>query len=287
MRAGEGMVGEDGVVRTPDGRALRTMTRGDGEDLVVLEAGLGMSGLCWGPVHRAIGEHTRVVAYERAGFGASDPDERPRALPRLAADLRAVLDAHRHRRLVLVGHSWGGPIVRMVAAGLLREGRPPAGVVLVDPTDEHCELYLTPAVRATYAVQASTLVPLARLGLLERSTLSVVAGLEDVALRAAVAAASGTVAAARATASELRSMLPDLRRLRARPPQLGRVPVVIVSGQVAGRGERWIRRPLVEAHRRSAASVADGRLVPATRSGHMVPFTEPELVAEQVQHLLV
>ena len=105
MIPGEGLLGEDRMLDLSDDRRIRTMVRGGANDLVVLEAGLGFSGLCWGLVHQALAARTRVIAYERSGFGGSDPDRRPRTLARLAADLDSVIDAFPHRRLVLVGHS--------------------------------------------------------------------------------------------------------------------------------------------------------------------------------------
>ncbi|RIJ44037.1 alpha/beta fold hydrolase, partial [Clavibacter lycopersici] len=133
---GAGLLGRDVTVTTADGRRLRAMVAGDGDDLVVLEAGLGGSGLTWGPVHGILARTHRVVAYDRAGLGGSDPDPAPRDLDRLADDLEAVVAAFPHRRLVLVGHSWGGPVVRVAAARRIARGLPTAGVVLVDPSDE-------------------------------------------------------------------------------------------------------------------------------------------------------
>ncbi len=46
-----GPLGQEVTVAAPDGRLLRAMLDGAGDDLVVLEAGLGGSGLTWGPVH--------------------------------------------------------------------------------------------------------------------------------------------------------------------------------------------------------------------------------------------
>src|SRR5690606_19838844 len=97
---GAALLGRDFFVETEDGRMLRCMTDGDGDDLIVLEAGLGASGLSWGPVHRRIAEHARVVAYERAGYGASTPDTATRDLDRLSHDLLAVIRSVPHRRLV-------------------------------------------------------------------------------------------------------------------------------------------------------------------------------------------
>src|SRR5699024_5636168 len=112
----------------------------------------------------------RVVAYERAGFGASTPDPPRRDLDRLAADLSTVIDAIPHRRLVLVGHSWGGPVVRLVASRRLADGKPIDGLVLVDQSDENCSLYFSWSAHMQFAAQAAVMVPLARLRLLAPAT---------------------------------------------------------------------------------------------------------------------
>ena len=136
------MIDSAAFVTTPDGRRLRTFARGprDAGALVVLEAGLGASGLYWALVHRMLAERVRVVAYERAGYGESDPVRGPRTLDRLADDLDAVVAAQQFTRLVLVGHSWGGPIVRTLAARRLAAGKPIDWLVLVDQSDEHAAL---------------------------------------------------------------------------------------------------------------------------------------------------
>src|SRR5699024_5389044 len=99
-------------VATTDGRQLRAVVAGTGTDLVVLETGLGAA---------ALAPHCRLVAYDRAGYGRSDPGPGPRDLSRLADDLLAVVGAVDHSRLVLAGHSWGGPLARLAAARLMEE----------------------------------------------------------------------------------------------------------------------------------------------------------------------
>ncbi|WOF23501.1 alpha/beta hydrolase [Microbacterium betulae] len=279
------LLGRDELVTTDDGRRLRVRVGGDGEDLVVLEAGLGVSGLYWGPVHEALRRHVRVVAYDRAGFGASDPDTRPRDLTRLADDLEAVVRAHPHRRLVLVGHSWGGPIVRTVAARLVERGHSLAGVVLVDQSDENDPIYFTRLARVVDVWQASSMVPLARMRLLGPLTRASMTGL-DVPLRRAVADASSSISAARETAAELAQVESGLERLKNAPPRLGSLPVTVISGQRATPIDRRIRRGLVRAHRTTAAQHDGGRFVPAERSAHLIPLTEPELIAVEAQRAL-
>src|SRR5690625_6597818 len=83
-------------VATTDGRQLRAVVAGTGTDLVVLETGLGAAALTWGPVMEHLAPHCRVVAYDRAGYGRSDPGPGPRDLSRLADDLLAVVGAVDH-----------------------------------------------------------------------------------------------------------------------------------------------------------------------------------------------
>ncbi|MCW5951705.1 MAG: alpha/beta hydrolase [Propionibacteriaceae bacterium] len=284
---GRGLLGEDRLVDVGGGRRLRAMVAGDGDDLVVLEAGLGMSGLYWSQVHQAISWSARVVAYERAGFGASTPDSaHPRNLTRLADDLQAVIDAIPHRRLVLVGHSWGGPIVRTAAAARLAQGAPVDGIVLVDQSDEHAaDLYGSRTVRASGALQRALMVPLARLRLLAPLTRTQVSGLPEPLL-AAVVASSSSVDAARAAAAELAHVADDLQRLRDDPLDLGEVGISVISGQQQNRLDRRIRTRLIQAHRDTAAEHPGARFIAAEHSGHMIPVTEPDLIASEALSLL-
>jgi pimeloyl-ACP methyl ester carboxylesterase len=280
-----GLPGRDMTVTTTDGRRLRAMVAGDGDDLVVLEAGLGGSGLTWGLVHGILARTHRVVAYDRAGLGDSDPDPAPRDLDRLADDLEAVVAAFPHRRLVLVGHSWGGPVVRVAAARRIARGLPTAAVVLVDPSDERARAYASPAARVGFAAQAALLVPLARLGLLRRLHRIALAGLPGPLLDAA-AVAAGSVRAARATAAEQRHLLPGLAGLVGSASPLPGIPVRVISGTTAGPLTRGQRRDLVRAHRASAAAFEQGAWIPAPRAEHMVPVTDPDVVAAAIAALL-
>jgi pimeloyl-ACP methyl ester carboxylesterase len=285
-RVTAGLPGRDVTVTTTDGRRrLRAMVAGGGDDLVVLEAGLGGSGLTWGLVHGILARTHRVVAYDRAGLGDSDPDAAPRDLDRLADDLEAVVAAFPHRRLALVGHSWGGPVVRVAAARRIARGLATAGVVLVDPSDERARAYASPAARVGFGAQAALLVPLARLGLLRRLHRIALAGLPEPLLAAATDAA-GSVRAARATAAEQRHLLPGLAGLVGSASLLPGIPVRVISGTTAGPLTGGQRRDLVRAHRASAAAFEHGAWIPAPRSEHMVPVTDPDVVAGAIAALL-
>ncbi|MCC5575674.1 hypothetical protein IMZ11_08460 [Microtetraspora sp. AC03309] len=54
-------------------RVLRWVEAGAGGPTVVLDAAGGTPALTWTPILPALAEHTRVIAYDRAGPGASDP----------------------------------------------------------------------------------------------------------------------------------------------------------------------------------------------------------------------
>lgn len=101
-----------------------------GTPTVVLEAGIAASSLSWSKVQSEVAKFARVVSYDRAGLGWSDPSLRPRTPPHIVEELHTLLTrAAVPRPLVLVGHSYGGYCVRYYAHKFPGEV---AGLVLVD-----------------------------------------------------------------------------------------------------------------------------------------------------------
>jgi pimeloyl-ACP methyl ester carboxylesterase len=112
------------------GRRLHIDVRGQGSPTVILEAGIAASSLSWSLVVTQVAEFTTVVTYDRAGFGWSDPAPHGCTAIDSARDLALLIDeAEIHGPFVLVGHSFGGLIVR-----IFQQQNPAqvAGLVLVD-----------------------------------------------------------------------------------------------------------------------------------------------------------
>lgn len=98
------------------GRALFLRCQGTGSPTVVLEHGLGSDATAWRTVQEAVAEETRVCVTSRAGMGFSDPipGDETRTAQDALEDLVSALDgADVSGPYVLVGHSFGGFVVRL------------------------------------------------------------------------------------------------------------------------------------------------------------------------------
>ncbi|MCV7306140.1 MULTISPECIES: alpha/beta fold hydrolase [Mycobacteriaceae] len=263
-----------------DGRALHYMRAGSGAGpTVVFESGLGASRSEWGLVAPLVAEQFPTVVYDRANLGRSDPDRAPRTVQRLAADLGELLTALDGGPYILVGHSYGGTIA-LAAAG---DRSDIAALVLVDHSDEQldvcCGSSLKHLRRLALAGRWSMGV-LRRLHLLGPLVRRAAPGLPaDVA--ADLIAEDLTVAAQQAADAEEQFFLAGLASLRAQRPDLGGIPVTVISGVKTTLLDRSIRAAFLGAHRRAAERLG-ARHVLAQKSGHLVVFTEPHLIADEI-----
>ncbi|CCH30907.1 alpha/beta hydrolase [Actinosynnema sp. NPDC047251] len=259
----------------PDGTAAPT---------VVFEAGMAATRSFWALVQPRVARWARAVAYDRAGLGRSAPDPGPRTVDHLAADLNALLDHLGPGPFVLVAHSGGGPVVRVAAAA-----RPErvAGLVLVDTTDEACDLLFNRTFRRAERVAQRASAVLARVGLLGFAFRKQVRAFPPDVL-AEIRAEAFTPAAMRTRGRELTALVAATTAFRERPPVLpADIPVTSISGMRADSGmPRAFRLAATESHRFRADRSAHGRWVPAHESGHNVVVTEPGLIADEVRLLL-
>jgi pimeloyl-ACP methyl ester carboxylesterase len=112
------------------GRCLALAASGAGSPTVILETGLGAESSEWATVQRDASSATRVIRYDRANRGSSDPVPGPRTARDMIEDLRDLLrGAGVEGPYVLVGHSFGGLLMRLYAH---QHQADVAGLVLVD-----------------------------------------------------------------------------------------------------------------------------------------------------------
>jgi pimeloyl-ACP methyl ester carboxylesterase len=153
-----------GLVAIGGGRKMYMKCRGKGSPTVVLVSGLGNAADIWSvttdpknerAVFDEVAEFTRVCAYDRPGTMRQDdkpspstPVEQPTSAKPAAADLHALLGASGEPApYVLVGHSFGGPIIRLYAGAHPTEV---GGLVLVDALSEDLPNGLSPKQEAVY-----------------------------------------------------------------------------------------------------------------------------------------
>ena len=273
-------MGEDRFITTPDGRKIRAMIHGNGPTLVVLDAGLGANGFYWSKTYKLLAEKLPdvcIVAYDRAGMGASDPDPRPRTLAHMADDLDTIIDSFVPRQVFLIGHSWGGTLAQFAAARRHAAGRTITGVMLVD-SSTRTNQYSSLKVRTSVALAPPILRLLGRTRLAKLAMFKLGAGLPRP-LRNAAIAGSASRTATEAAAAEAELFLSEIDWLSKQPLRLDGVDVCVISGMKGSKIIAKIRRELIAAHQKIAVA---GRWVPATKSAHNIPLSEPELITEQI-----
>jgi len=288
MHAGAADVPVDLVVEveTPPGRMidvggyrLHLYCRGHGHPVVVFDAGLGGFSMDWIFVQSLLEGDAEVCAYDRAGYGWSDPGPAPRDSDQIATELVALLhNADLPPPYVLVGHSFGGYNVEIFAKNNPREV---AGIVLVE---------------ASHPEQSDRLPHLpAETGRPDRGMLvtffdpSVVYEHYPEQYWHPIGGLMSSGKALRAQQRELRNFDVSAAQVRM-AGDLPRVPLVVVT-----RGRRvWPETPLgdsmekawAELQHELALSAPGGRQLIARRSGHLVHLDEPEIVVEAVRLVL-
>ena len=129
------------LIALADGRHMHLVCAGHGAPAVIFESGFGATAAAWDKVTPTLAKQTRVCAYDRAGYGTSDPGPLPRDGAAIAKDLDDTLRAARiSGPFVMVGHSAGGLYVRLFAD---RRPKDVVGMVLVDPSVDHQDRQLS------------------------------------------------------------------------------------------------------------------------------------------------
>lgn len=233
------------------GHKLRLQVAGSGTPTVVLDCGFGDSLEVWDEVYPEVARFARVVAYDRAGLGKSEPGPEPRSFTQIATELHSLLHrANIAPPYVLVGHSMGGADIRAFAGLFPKEV---AGMVFVDPLNENIFRSESDKEREARLAQ------------------------QDAAVKNAPA---GVQAEWRALKSEVLNNFPQLSSF-GKPPD---VPMMLL---VAGRDRPplWMKSVL-DQYGNWIVEANEGSLVVTRDSGHYIQRDEPALVVFAIRRVV-
>lgn len=274
--------------------------QGWGSPAVVFEAGIGASSLNWRHIQEAVGRSTSTFAYDRPGLGWSSARRSARTPSVVASELHELLQrAGIQPPLVLVGHSFGGLVMRRYA---LRHPEEVAAVILVDPM--RCEEWppFNPGMSANLKLGGrlcSVAVPIARFGVARLGLSSLICGSGRVAERLSRIAGENCRYVLRRITGEVGKLpaeaRPELVALWSRPAfyaemraYLESIPEIVSEMRTA---EPIRDIPVLVLTPGSAVPLSDealrrigdhARQVIAHESRHWIHFDEPELVTRSI-----
>lgn len=91
---------------------LEVSTQGAGEQVVVIETGLGSLFYDWYSIAKEVSKKARVILYHREGYGNSSIEKEKCTTRRVAENLKLLLSKKGiNEPVILVGHSFGGMCV--------------------------------------------------------------------------------------------------------------------------------------------------------------------------------
>lgn len=276
------------AVVLPDGRRLHMKCSGAGEPTVILDSGLGLDSSVWMRVQPGLAAVTRTCAYDRAGYGASDPGPPPRDAARRTDDLIGLLDATTERGpFVLVAHS-AAELPARIAAG--RRPDIVAGLVLVDPGPE---LDVLRAIGPVWAAAHDTGQSAALVCIRATAAGEMRPG-NAVYADCGSPPVDGPLANPDMAAAVLSENEPERPGESAGPASLGDRPlIVLTAGEKFGTREGAApdeTRPLREAWFETGARIASSstrgeqRLVP--QASHVIQFEQPQAVIDAVRSVV-
>ena len=261
-----------------NGRKVHVLCAGEGSPTVILEAGLPASSLTWMSVFSEIAELTRVCAYDRPGYGWSQPTTSPRTAETIVQELRVLLQStDTQPPYILVGHSFGGLLMQLYATRFPNDF---TGMVLVDsshPDQAHRTLDLQEIDTISFAMK--TLGPIGIVRLL----FPVPAGnpeSRDVSVREQERELLMTSRTLRTATREMSGLRESLRQVTESTVDLGSKPLVVLS-EGRRRAESWqaLQEDLSRMSTNSEWQVVDG-------AGHFVQHDQPDVVVDAVRRVI-
>jgi pimeloyl-ACP methyl ester carboxylesterase len=208
------VIGLEGSIVDVGGHNLYFDCVGSGSPTVVLEAGFGGSTRNWHDVQPELAKTTRTCSYDRAGLGGSGEIPGVHDAADEIRDLERLLDrAEIKPPYVLVGHSYGGLLVRMFAA-MHRDDV--AGVVLLDsshPDDAARSLAALPRDRPLTELRRALRLPRVDHGVAVRASFALARKVESIdGVRLVVVTAGQTIDPDHTLPPDIRRRLEATRR---------------------------------------------------------------------------
>jgi pimeloyl-ACP methyl ester carboxylesterase len=258
---------------------------GEGSPTVVLDAGLGGFSLDWSLVQPELAATTRVCAYDRAGYGWSDPSPQSRTPGQIVEELHTLLlNADIEGPYVLAGHSAAGKHVRLYAD---RYPHDVVGMVLVDARHESVDANRSPEALAAEHKQQQrfqrTLWVTARIGLVRAfwASLWPMVWPTTQNLPSETRAEIGVL---QARPQQIKTVLMEDALLTHENAQLsataslGNLPlIVLAAGQNVEHDPEWL-----PAQQQMARLSSNAKLVILDDSSHYIHWDRPTLVVDAI-----
>lgn len=280
------------------GYRLHMHVEGEGTPTVVFDSGAGGIGLAWELVRPAIAKFARVVVYDRAGLGWSDPSPKPRRADVMAEELHTLLtNANIEGPFILVGHSLGGVVARQFAAKYPNEV---AGLVMVDSAHEqqmkHFPEALVKMVNSMKGMMGVMML-MGKLGIFALKPGLVQIGDNGKLSKELVANMQGVMASSKSHAEAMIAETESVYAAETQPVStLGDLPLTVIRhGQLDENAvppslDQQVRDDYESAWQKLQAQILSlskrGRLIVAERSGHNIMFDQPEIVIESILEMM-
>jgi len=263
-----------------DGYKLHMIDSGTGGPTVVMDAGLGGYCLDWSLVQPKIVKFTRVITYDRAGYGWSDESPRERTSENAMKELHAMLhNASVPAPYVLVGQSLGGVNVRLFAMMYPDEV---AGIVLVDSSHE-LQIEKLPKINHPVYFKPAVAVMLSKLGIVRRFT-SYFINTDNFAKYSSIQKMYNsqklTTKFVRTMTYEFSNFEQSLDQLKKTGGHLGDKPLtVLTAGKQANKVWPTLQADLV-------TKSTQGKQIIVKASGHMIHHDQPETVVDAIREMI-
>jgi pimeloyl-ACP methyl ester carboxylesterase len=296
------------LVEIGGGRRLNILCIGSGSPTVLFLQGLGGGITAWQKVRGPVASITRACFYDRAGFGYSDPSNRPATAEFVTEDLHALLRASGiEDNIVLVGHSLGGLFATVYADKYPGQVK---GLVLIDPSFAEQFDYHSPQAKKLMRSDENQFISFlngcqtqAKEGKLSRENTGNCFHIPQNATEEELdyLLQQGTRATYYASGiSEIENFFPltredsiDGMEEAKRKAPFGNKPVVVLSAGNRVRDSRLsdpenneVQEFLKRGHEALAARSSEGNFIVVPQSGHDVQVDKPDAVVGAIRNVV-